>query len=72
MKKKFKMDELQCANCAAKMEAEIKKIPGVTDANMNFIMQKLTIEAEENSFDKILEEAERICDRLEPGIRIVR
>ena len=55
MKKKFKMDELQCANCAAKMEAEIKNIPGVTDANMNFIMQKLTIEAEENSFDKILE-----------------
>lgn len=54
------------------MEAEIKNIPGVTDANMNFIMQKLTIEAEENSFDKILEEAERICDRLEPGIRIVR
>lgn len=44
MKKKFKMDELQCANCAAKMEAEIKNIPGVTDANMNFIMQKLTIE----------------------------
>jgi len=72
MKKKFKMDELQCANCAAKMEAEIKNIPGVTDANMNFIMQKLTIEAEENSFDKILAEAERICDRLEPGIRIVR
>ena len=72
MKKKFKMDELQCANCAAKMEAEIKNIAGVTDANMNFIMQKLTIEAEENSFDKILEEAERICDRLEPGIRIVK
>ena len=42
MKKKFKMENLDCANCAAKMEAAIKKIPGVQDASMNFMTQKLT------------------------------
>ena len=41
MKKKFKMEELDCANCAAKMEAAIRKIPGVRDASMNFMTQKL-------------------------------
>lgn len=72
MKKKFKMDELQCAHCAAKMEAGIKKIPGVSDANMNFIMQKLTVEADEERFEEIMDEAQKICDKIEPGIKIVR
>ncbi|MDY2960672.1 MAG: cation transporter [Hornefia sp.] len=72
MKKKFKMDELQCANCAAKMEAAIKEIPGVLNANMNFIMQKLTLEADDDKFEEIIEEAQKICDKFEPGIKIVR
>ena len=42
MKKKFKLQDLDCANCAAKMEDAIKKIPGVNDANVSFMMQKMT------------------------------
>ena len=37
MKKKFKMVDLDCANCAAKMEDAIKKIPGVNDASVSFM-----------------------------------
>lgn len=71
MKKKFKMEELDCANCAAKMEALIKKIPGVHDASMNFLTQKLTIDAEDDRFDEILAEAQKCCDKVDKGCRIV-
>ena len=53
MKKKFKLIDLDCANCAAKMEDAIKKIDGVEDANVSFMTQKMTIIAEEDQFDRI-------------------
>ena len=71
MKKKFKMEELDCANCAAKMEAAIKKIPGVIGANMNFMTQRLTLEADDERFEEILAEAQKCCDRVDKGCRIL-
>ena len=71
MKKKFKMENLDCANCAAKMEAAIKKIPGVTDASMSFMTQKLTLEAEDERFEQVLAEAQKVCDKVDKGCRIV-
>ena len=56
MKKKFKLTNLDCANCAAKMENAIKKIDGVRDANVSFMTQKMTIEADDSRFDEIMEE----------------
>ena len=47
MKKTFKLIDLDCANCAAKMETAIKKLPGVTDATVSFLTQKMTIEADD-------------------------
>ncbi len=71
MKKKFKMENLDCANCAAKMEELIRKIPGVHEANMNFMTQKLSLDAEDERFDEILAEAQKCCDRVDKGCRIV-
>ena len=71
MNKKFKMENLDCANCAAKMEAQIKKIPGVKDANMNFMTQKLTLDAEDDRFEAILAEAQKCCDKVDKGCRIL-
>ena len=71
MKKKFKMENLDCANCAAKMEAAIKKIPGAVDANMNFMTQKLTLEADDERFEAVLAEAQKCCDRVDKGCRIL-
>jgi copper chaperone CopZ len=71
MKKKFKMENLDCANCAAKMEAAIKKIPGVTDASMNFMTQKLTLEAEDDKFDEVLKAAVKCIAKVEPDCRVI-
>ena len=66
MKKKFKLEDLDCANCAAKMEEAIKKIPGVNDANVSFMTQKMTIEAEDGRFDEIMQEVVAVCKKVEP------
>ena len=66
MKKKFKLTDLDCANCAAKMEDAIKKIDGVTDANVSFMMQKMTIEADEARFDEIMRQVVAVCKKVEP------
>lgn len=71
MKKKFRLQDLDCANCAAKMEDAIKKIPGVNDANVSFMMQKMTIDAEDDKFDAIMEEVVRVCAKVEPDCKIL-
>ena len=71
VKKTYKLEDLDCANCAAKMEERIKKIDGVISANVSFIMQKLTIEAEEGNLDKIIKQAAKVCKKVEPDCRII-
>lgn len=71
MKKKFKLQDLDCANCAAKMEEAIKKIDGVSDAVVSFMTQKMTIDAEESRFDEIMQEVVKVCQRVEPDCKIL-
>ena len=66
MKKRFKLTDLDCANCAAKMESGIKKIPGVKDATVSFMAQKLTIDADDERFDEIMKEVVEVCRKVEP------
>ena len=54
MKKTFNLTDLDCANCAAKMEAAVLKIEGVKAAQVSFLTQKMTVEAEEADFDRIM------------------
>ena len=71
MKKTFKLIDLDCANCAAKMEDAIRRIDGVTAVTVSFMTQKLTLEAEDSRFDAILKEAVRVCKKIEPDCQIV-
>ena len=71
MKKKFKLQDLDCANCAAKMEEAIKKIDGVNDASVNFMMQKMTIDADDSKFDDIMKEVVTVCAKVEPDCIIL-
>ena len=71
MKKKFKMQDLDCAHCAAKMEEAIKKIDGVNDAAISFMAQKLTVDAEDDKFDSIMEEVVKTCRKVEPDCKIL-
>lgn len=69
MKKKFRC-EVDCANCAAKIEEAVRKIDGVQEATLNFIAQKLTIVADEERFDEILKAAVSVARKIEPEAAI--
>ena len=71
MKKTFAMQDLECAHCAAKMEEAIRKLEGVSSANINFFAQKLTIEADDTRFDEIIKLAAEACRKVEPDCTIV-
>ena len=72
MKKIYRMEDLDCAHCAAKMENAIAKLEGVTAVTVNFMAQKLVLEAEDDKFDAVLEQAIKICKKVEPDCRILR
>ena len=71
MKKRFKLVNLDCANCAAKMEAAIKKLDGVNDATVSFMTQKLTLDADDARFEEILQQAVKVCKKVEPDCTVV-
>lgn len=70
MKKTVKLIDLDCANCAAKIEAAIAKINGVEKATVSFMAQKMTVEAPEDRMDAILKEAKKIINKLEPDVTV--
>ena len=70
MKKTFKLIDLDCANCAAKMEAAIKKLDGVNDASVSFMTQKMTIDAEDDtSLTRLSSRPSRSAKRWSPTAR---
>ena len=71
MKKKFKLQDLDCANCAAKMEEAIRNIPGVNDVNVSFMTQTMTVDAADDRFDEIMEKVAAVCARVDPDCKIL-
>lgn len=70
MKKTIKLIDLDCANCAAKIENAVKKIDGITNASVSFMAQKMTLEAPDDKFSQVLDEAKTLIHKLEPDITI--
>ncbi len=71
MKKTYKLENLDCANCAAKMERGIKKLPGVNSASISFMTSRLTLEADDEIFEEIFTKAQSVCRKIEPDCRIL-
>ena len=69
MKKRYKF-EVDCANCAAKVEEAVKKIDGVHDATVNFMAQKLVLDADDARFDEILKEVVAVAKKVEPDCEL--
>ena len=69
MQKKFKI-EVVCANCAAKIETAIKELPGVKNASVSFMAQKLLLEADDDKFDAVLKDAVKAAKKVEPDFEI--
>ena len=72
MKKVFMIEDLDCAHCAAKIEDAIAKLDGVISVNVSFLAQKMTLEADDDKFDKILKEARKLAKKVEPDCRIIK
>ncbi len=71
MTRNFKLSDIDCANCAAKIETKIKKIKGVQDATVAFLTKKVTITANEEDFDRIIPEAQKIVKKTEPDCELI-
>ena len=71
MKKAFKLEDLDCANCAAKMERAIAQIPGVNRVTVSFMAQKMVLDADDAAFGNILAEAIRCIQKVEPDCRVI-
>jgi len=71
MKKVYELEDLDCANCARKMQEAIAKIDGVKFVSVNFIAQKLTLEADDDKFDAILKETVACVKKVEPDCTIL-
>ena len=72
MRKSFKLDEIDCANCAQKLEDAISKLDGVEKASVNFMTQKLTLTAADDRFDEVLDRVIKLTADLEPDCEILR
>lgn len=70
MKKTFKLIDLDCANCAAKMENAINKLNGVHSASVSFMTQKMTIDADDSLFDSVMQDIVKTCKKIEPDCKI--
>ena len=66
MKKVIALQDLDCANCAAKMECAVKKIDGVNNASVNFLTQKMTLDLTDENTAEILAEIKKVCKKVEP------
>ena len=71
MKKIYELEDLDCANCALKMEDGIRKIKGVVDVSVNFLTQKMTIETEADDQKAIMKEVVKVCRKIEPDCTII-
>lgn len=69
MKKKFILEGLDCANCAAKIERDITNLDGVDCATLNVMTTKLIIEGDEDKMSEIAKSAEKIVNKYEPDVK---
>ena len=73
MRKVFKLDEIDCANCAQKLEDAINRVEGVEQARVNFMTQKLTLTTSDDAnFDDVLDRVVKLTADLEPDCEILR
>ena len=66
MKKAFKLSELDCGHCAQEIEDAVAKLDGVNKVRVNFMSQRMTLDADDARFDEILGEIRKIIKTIEP------
>ncbi len=69
MKKVYQLENLDCANCAAKIEAAVRGLEGIDNATVNFMAQKLVIETS-GDLEAVLPQIAKIISKIEPDCEI--
>ena len=72
MRKSYKLDEIDCANCALKLEDAIRKLEGGQDAKVNFMTQKMTLVADDERFGAVLDDVCALVAKMEPDCEVIR
>ena len=72
MKRVYKLEGLDCADCAAKLERKLAAIEGITSAKINFMTLKCTLEAEAEKMNEIIEKAMEIIKVEQPDVEVKR
>ncbi len=70
MKKMIALEDLDCANCAAKMEESVKKFKGVNSVSISFMTQKMVIDIDDSNITEILKEIKSVCKKVEPDCKL--
>lgn len=71
MTKIFRLKDLDCVNCAAKMENCLKKINAINRVSVNYLTQKMMIEANDAEFENVMQQVIKICKKIEPDCKII-
>ena len=71
MRKTFELEDLDCANCAAKMENAVREIEGVTFVSVSFMTKKMILEADDDKFNDIVKKAVKVCRKIEPDCTVI-
>lgn len=72
MRRIFKVENVDCANCALKMQNNVLKIDGVQSANLNFLTQRLTVEFDDSKIQTIVEELQTACRKIDKAVNVIR
>ena len=70
MKKVYALEDLDCAVCAAKIEAAVKEVEGVDKVNVNFMTQKMTIETNQD-INELMKKVVKVVAKIEPDCTVV-
>lgn len=72
MKKVYELEDLDCANCARKMQESIEKLDEINNASVNFLTQKMTLDVKDGvDIDKLMKKIQKLCKKVEPDCRII-
>ena len=72
MRRIFKVENVDCANCALKMQNNILKIEGISNATLNFLTQRLTVEFEDKKLSTIIDELQTACRKVDRAVNVIR
>lgn len=72
MRKTFILEDLDCANCAAKIETAVAEIEGVLSVSVSFMTQKMILEADEARLDEIVAEIARVIKKVDSDVTFIQ